>query len=371
MSARQGLGQKPYLHSLDLLRGFAALCVCLYHTGFLLTGGFHLLPGGYLCVDLFFLLSGFVIARTYDPRMAEGMTISSFCVQRLARLYPLFFATTLFGFLVAAAWLYNHTHDFDFERLLPTLAGNLLLIPNFSSPYGINSTFPFNGATWSIFFEFYANVAFVLFWPLLNMRRLMIITGVSAMLLAIAAAQAHSLDIGAKTYELVLAIPRVVFSFSLGVIISRLHRRESTVSGLWPSLVGLGVILIAISLRDAVPSADVWFLDICIVLFAFPLVLLGFVQLRFSGRHAAVSAFLGNISYSVYLLQTPLLIFYCGLPEIFLQRKIETLTPWAGMLFVPVLVIASYLVWSYFELPAKRRIRQWHRSITSVLRGLA
>ena len=82
--------QESYIHSLDLLRGFAALSVCLYHTGFLLMPGYHILPGGYLCVDLFFLLSGFVIARTYDRRIASGMVLGAFAIQRLARLYPLF-----------------------------------------------------------------------------------------------------------------------------------------------------------------------------------------------------------------------------------------------------------------------------------------
>ncbi|MDE2161718.1 MAG: acyltransferase [Alphaproteobacteria bacterium] len=363
--------KEPYLHSLDLLRGFAALSVCLYHTGFMLKPGFHLLPGGYLCVDMFFLLSGFVIARTYDPRIAAGMKVGVFCAQRLARLYPLFWATTLAGFAVVMAKLYQDHHVLDSKPALLTLFGNLLLIPNFLKPYGLDSLFPFNGATWSIFFEFYVNVLFFFCWPLLSTRRLCSVVGLAGILLIAAASQKHSLDIGDKTADLIVAIPRVLFSFFLGVLICRSGLKGRRRYGVWPSLVGLGIVLLAICMRDTVPTSMVWLLDICIVVFVFPVTLIAFTKMQFPGYHARVSAFLGNISYAVYLLQTPLMILYAGLPQIFLREKIAALTPWAGMVFLPAIVAIAFLVWKYFEVPAKHAVRQWHAALVETSRGAA
>lgn len=359
--------RQPYLHSLDLLRGFAALSVCFYHTGFMFTSGFHVLPGGYLCVDIFFLLSGFVIARTYDPRIATGMTMGAFCIQRLARLYPLFFATTLAGFAVVLARFYGEMHVFDGARAVLTLLGNLFLVPNFIYPYGIDSLFPFNGAAWSIFFEFYVNVLFFLLWPLLNIRRLAAIVGVSLVLLATAAARAHSLDIGDKTADLVAAVPRVLFSFFLGVLISRLPLNGARYSGVWPLLLGLGVVLGAICVRGFTAVSLVWLWDIVAVVFVFPAVVIAFTRVRLFGRRARLAGFAGNISYSVYLLQTPMIVVYSGLPQIFWGEKIATMVPWAGAIFLPAVIAAAYAVWRYFEVPAKYAVRQWHANVLEAL----
>lgn len=359
--------REPYLHSLDLLRGFAALSVCLYHTGFMFASGIHLLPGGYLCVDIFFLLSGFVIARTYDPRIAAGMTVGAFCIQRLARLYPLFLATTLAGFAVVIARLYGEMHVFDGQRAFLTLVGNLFLVPNFIYPYGIDSLFPFNGATWSIFFEFYVNMLFFLLWPLLNTRRLAVIVGASLVLLAVAAARARSLDIGDKTADLLAAVPRVFFSFFLGVLISRLPLGGARYGGIWPLFLGLGAVLAAICVRGFAAASLVWLWDVVAVVFVFPAIVVAFARARLFGYRARVAGFAGNISYSVYLLQTPMIVIYSGLPQIFWGEKIATMVPWAGAIFLPAVVAAAYAVWRYFEVPAKHAVRQWHASVLEAM----
>ncbi len=75
---------------LDGLRGVAALCVVQTHTQDLLLG--DTLPTAYLAVDLFFLLSGFVLAHAYEERLRQGMTLHRFMLARLVRLYPLYLA---------------------------------------------------------------------------------------------------------------------------------------------------------------------------------------------------------------------------------------------------------------------------------------
>ena len=357
--------QPPYLHSLDLLRGLAAILVCLYHTGFLFTRHFVMLPGGYLCVDVFFLLSGFVIARTYDPRLAAGLRIAGFCVQRLARLYPLFVMTTILGFAAVVARLHHDGNTVFTATAAWTLLANLLLIPNILHPYGLTQMFPFNGAAWSVFFEFYVNVFFVVLWKRLDSRRLIGLALVSGLLLIFAGADMHTLDIGDKTADIFAAVPRVVFSFTMGVLICRHGTAYPRLRGTWPSLAGLAIVAIAISMRGIVPEPGAWLLDVGTVLVVFPMVLVAFTRMDFSRPYVQVAAFFGNISYSVYLLQTPLMIFYSGLPELVLQKKVATLVPWAGPVFVLLVIAASYLIWRYFEIPAKRWIRDWQASVAA------
>ena len=76
--------------TLDGLRGVAAIMVLLYHCD-------QMAPRGYLGVDLFFTLSGFVIARAYGDRLASGMPVGRFVALRLVRLYPMYFVGGLLG----------------------------------------------------------------------------------------------------------------------------------------------------------------------------------------------------------------------------------------------------------------------------------
>ena len=92
---------RRYFESLDLVRGIAACAVLVYHTDFMFGLRHQLLPGGYLAVDLFFVLSGFVLSLNYQNAIASGeISFRKYLTVRLARLYPLFVATTVVGLVV-------------------------------------------------------------------------------------------------------------------------------------------------------------------------------------------------------------------------------------------------------------------------------
>lgn len=367
MNAVPARSREPYLHSLDLLRGVAAIAVCIYHINFMLTPHAQLMSGGYLCVDLFFLLSGFVIARTYDHRIASGMSLRFFCVQRLARLYPLFVIATLLGFVVINARLYEIAHGYGGGQVFFTLAGNLLLIPNFLQPFGIRSMFPFNGASWSIFFELYVNLLFFLCWRHLSLRRLGVIVAVNALLLVAVAIHRNSLDVGNRSFDIFFAVPRVAFSFFLGVLISRVKLDSVRNLGVWSALLGIGALGVILFFHGWVRPRWVGLADAGVVLFVFPALFLLFVRVDLVGIPSRVAAFLGDISYSVYLLQTPLIVAWSAVPRVLAHSEIAHYAPWAGLVFVPVLTATSYFVWKYFEVPAKRAIRRWQPGTSRVL----
>jgi peptidoglycan/LPS O-acetylase OafA/YrhL len=368
MNATPARSREPYLHSLDLLRGLGAVAVCVYHISFMLTPGLQLLSGSYLCVDLFFLLSGFVIARTYDHQIAAGMTFRSFFIQRFARLYPLFIMATLIGFVVINARLYEIAHGYGGGLIYLTLLGNLLLIPNFLEPFGIRSMFPFNGASWSIFFEFAVNIPFFLFWRQLTSWRLVAVIAVNAMLLVFVAFHRHSLDLGSKTPDLLFSAPRVGFAFFLGVAISRSKFGHSTRAfGAWTALLGMGVLSIIVFGHRWLPAAWVPLADIAVVLGVMPALFLLFLRIDLVGIPERIAAFLGDVSYSVYLLQTPLIVAVSAIPRVLAHDEIAHYAPWAGFLFMPTIMTISYFVWKYFEVPAKRAIRRWRPRTSRVL----
>ena len=87
---------------LDAMRGVAAVSVMLYHFSPFLSADI-ILPGAYLAVDLFFVLSGFVICHAYHAKLEAGMGVSRFCAVRLIRLYPLYIAATILGLLYIVA----------------------------------------------------------------------------------------------------------------------------------------------------------------------------------------------------------------------------------------------------------------------------
>ena len=113
-SAVMNQTSKPHYEILDGLRGVAAVLVMLYHIG----EGFATSPvdqsvnHGYLAVDLFFILSGFVIGYAYDDRWDIGLTVKDFLRRRLIRLHPM----VIMGVLLA--WVCLKFYDEPLRRRL-------------------------------------------------------------------------------------------------------------------------------------------------------------------------------------------------------------------------------------------------------------
>ena len=161
---------KPHYELLDGLRGVAALLVVFHHIfeGYAFAGSVNgvgdgiiaHLNHGYLAVDFFFLLSGFVIGYAYDDRWQRGFTLSDFFRRRLIRLHPM----VVFGAVVGlVCFLLQGCAHWDGSRVSVSMAMLALLAAMFmipawpGCPYevrGNGEMFPLNGPAWSLFFEY-------------------------------------------------------------------------------------------------------------------------------------------------------------------------------------------------------------------------
>ncbi len=158
---------KSHYQILDGLRGVASILVIAFHVLETYSGGnrfAQIINHGYLAVDFFFLLSGFVVAYAYDDRWPK-MTQWDFYKRRLIRLQPM----VIMGSLIGAALFYFQRCDMFgliaqtsvWKMLLIMLIGfTLIPIRPSMDIRGWQEMHPLNGPAWSLFFEYIANILY-------------------------------------------------------------------------------------------------------------------------------------------------------------------------------------------------------------------
>ena len=180
--------------TLDAMRGIAAIAVMLFHYQGTILGGLPrglLFSGGYLAVDLFFVLSGFVIAHAYDGRLAATMTAGTFVRLRLVRLMPMIWLGALLGASFMLFSLRRPPNEIAWVAPL-----NAFIIPTWTSISP--DLFPINAPAWSLLFELIANIAFALMFRHLGTTRLLGVMAISVPFLVFAAFTFGSLNGGSR-----------------------------------------------------------------------------------------------------------------------------------------------------------------------------
>ncbi len=162
------LSSKPRYEILDGLRGVAAIIVVIFHLFETYSRGprFQIVNHGYLAVDFFFLLSGFVVGYAYDDRW-DRMTVGGFFKRRLVRLHPMLVMGTLIGallFYAGASPMFEPIMQTPWWKLLLITLLCCALLPALPS-WDIRGWYemnPLNGASWSLVFEYIANILYAL-----------------------------------------------------------------------------------------------------------------------------------------------------------------------------------------------------------------
>ncbi|HEY4939929.1 MAG TPA: acyltransferase [Rhizomicrobium sp.] len=282
--------------TLDALRGVAALAVVLFH----LSG--PLAPEGYLAVDLFFLMSGFVVAAAYEERLLQGWSSGAFLLVRLKRLWPVYAAGVVLGLLCIAAirWLQPGAgFSFPPASLAQVFAMSLLLLPQLVAYDG--PAFPFNSASWSLSVELFGNLAYAALARSLRTPILIVFAAAGLAGLVLVAWRTGSLDAGVAYGDLAGGYVRFLFSFSVGVLLHRLHAvgRLPVLTLHWCiPLLGAAASFTALGGVGGMR-------DIVVVSLVYPAVLVAALHNPVSPRLTRAFAWTGAVSYPLYILHPP------------------------------------------------------------------
>ncbi|MDE2356829.1 MAG: acyltransferase [Alphaproteobacteria bacterium] len=321
---------RKHLASLDGLRGVAALAVALKHFQNLSRINLHLQQAA-VAVDLFFVLSGFVIAQAYEQRLTDGLGWGAYMRLRLARLYPAIFGGLVIALILRFAFGGPYVWSFTFQfALLPVLVGPML--------YG-GDIFPLDGPQWSLFWELVVNGLHAAVYRWLSPGRLVLIMAAAAVGLALAAWAWGWLDVGWTRRTFWCGLPRVIYGFSAGVLIYRLRARGWAAPKVPYPLI---LLILAACMVRWVPSIRLyWARDLLLVTVILPMIVAFAVSAEAKGRWVKPVLWLGTISYPLYTLHVPLLRGYR-----WLLMEAPPITAWEGkvgwcLAFVGVVAFAG------------------------------
>jgi peptidoglycan/LPS O-acetylase OafA/YrhL len=323
------LPSKPHYPILDGLRGVAALLVVAFHLceahAMQLGDRYHLdqvINHGYLAVDFFFLLSGFVIGYAYDDRWGS-MSFKNFFTRRLVRLHPLVIWGTLVGALLFyfqasdVVWLGVDLNAVPVWKVILTMLVGFTLIPLTPSMdiRGWAEMHPLNGPCWSLFFEYVANILYALFVRKLSNTVLAVLVFLCGAALIHLTLTNPSGDVtGGWSFnvaQLHVGFVRMLYPFFAGLLLFRVAKLRSINNAfLWCSM---GIIVLLSLPRFG--GADHFWMNglyeaLCIILF-FPLIVyLGASGNAMSPVTAKVSKFFGDLSYPIYITHYPIIYVY-------------------------------------------------------------
>ena len=391
------LDSKPRYQILDGLRGVAALMVLFFHCfeTYNPVFGTQIINHGFLGVDFFFVLSGFVIGYAYDDRW-DRMSTWGFFKRRIVRLHPMLIAGTVIGaclFFLGASEGLNTIADCPGWMFALAFVMGILMIP--TGPgldiRGFSETYTFTGPAWTLMYEYIGNILYALF-----LRKLP--TVVLAVLCACCAFFTLDLCLGLEAIPLppseimlpdgtiatsvgphynviggwsltpdhvYIGFARLLYPFLCGLVISRVLRSRITPDNpsgsplhakggfWWCSLILVAIFSIPqIGGKPGLPDGIFQALSILVL---FPLVvLLGAGSVTASPRSTRVCKFLGDISYPLYITHYPLM---------YLQMAWVAEHPDAPVwmhivLNIGIVILAVFIAWACFKL-YDWPLRQW------------
>ncbi|MDE2435395.1 MAG: acyltransferase [Sphingomonadales bacterium] len=272
------------LYGLDALRGIAAICVLGLHVHAIYGGFPDLFGKAYLAVDFFFMLSGYLMARTYGERLASGMSGLQFFRIRYRRLWPVMAV----GGLVGAYYLWTATQNPWLFGVL--FAANIMLVP-----VGFQQElFPLNVPAWSVFLELFVNAIHGFILARLRTGALVVIALCALAATVRFARDSGALDLGARPSSLVPGLFRAILSYSIGMMLFQ-RWRDGGAPHVSPLLAAVGFPALLV-LPWALGIAH-WAYDLAFVLFACPLLLAGGLALR---HPSTLALALGSASFPLY-----------------------------------------------------------------------
>ncbi|PXA87822.1 acyltransferase, partial [Nostoc sp. 3335mG] len=346
--------------ALDGLRGIAALLVVAFHLFEAHARGDmqrQIVNHGYLAVDFFFLLSGFVIAHAYDDRWPH-MSIGDFVRRRLIRLQPMVVLGSMVGMIVFALAMPMTGDAVSTPRLLAIMLLGAAMIP--LAPHtGIRSgeaMYPLNGAAWSLFYEYLANAFYAAGIRDFSNRTIGLIVALSALAVIHLAVFGPRGDlVGGWAFDgwgIHIGLTRVMFPFVAGILLRRM-RHCVAIPGGFP--VSAALLIAALAMPRIGGTDRLWLnglYEAGCVLLLFPLIVVIGAGGVTDDRTEALSQTLGDLSYPLYVTHYPVACLYAAWVELyrpsFEARLLVGLATFAAMI---ALAYASLTLW---DAPVRR-----------------
>ena len=321
--SHNSLATKPHYPILDGLRGVASVLVIIFHIFETFTGGnrfIQIINHGYLAVDFFFLLSGFVVAYAYDDRWGK-LTQWGFYKRRLIRLQPM----VIMGSIIGAALFYFQVSPVAFPNvagtpvwqvlLLMVIGATLIPVPLSMDIRGWQEMHPLDGPAWSLFFEYIANILYAV-----------IVRRFSKLILSIFVSLAALMMIGYLLFGpqgdliggwslngpgLFVGFTRVLYPFFAGVLLLRAGKLIRIKNAFWWCSL---LIIIVLGIPRIGDQHQLWMngiYDAAAVIIMFPLIVsIGAGGVLHTQKSERICKFLGDISYPLYITHYPLIYIY-------------------------------------------------------------
>ena len=361
---------KPHYHLLDGLRGVAALMVIWYHVfeGYAFAGGTTIdtFNHGYLAVDFFFILSGFVIGYAYDDRWGKNFTMKDFIKRRLIRLHPMVIMGAVVGaitFYIQGSVQWDGTH-IGISMVMLSLLCTIFFIPAMPGVgyevRGNGEMFPLNGPCWSLFFEYIGNILYALFIRRLSNKALTIVVvllGVALASFAIFNVSGYG-NIGVgwtlDGVNFIGGLLRMLFPFSMGMLLSRNFKPMKLRGAFWICTLVM-IALFAVPYLEGTESicTNGIYEAFCIII-AFPILLwIGASGTTTDKKSTQICKFLGDISYPIYVIHCPFMyLFYAWL----IKNQLFTLgETWQVALCVYAWnILFAYLCLKLYDEPVRK-----------------
>jgi Predicted acyltransferases len=342
------LPTKQHFEILDGLRGIAALAVVLFHfMEWVYTDPTKNFIGhGFLAVDFFFCLSGFVIGYAYDDRIAK-MGLRKFFISRIIRLHPLVIAGSILGLL---AFLFDpfggHTELYSNGKIILTLLCSLFMIPlPIIADRGFN-LFSFNAPAWSLFWEYIANIVYAFVLYRIGRSYLLLLTIISAFAICYVSYSSGNLLGGWSGPTFWDGCARISYSFLAGLLIYRSDWIIKNKLG----FIGLSILLL---LAFIMPFSNWnWLSEPLVVLLYFPLLIALGAGAVLTPNFKKVCVFSGNISYPLYMTHYAVLWMFGNYYTTHKPDNMQLTTIVISGLIL--LVGFAYLVMAFYDIPVRK-----------------
>ncbi|WP_299291155.1 acyltransferase [uncultured Mucilaginibacter sp.] len=343
------LKTKPHFEILDGLRGIAAVSVVIFHFMEIAVPDYpkNFIAHAYLAVDFFFCLSGFVIAYAYDSKL-EKIGVLQFFKLRLIRLHPLVVIGSVLGLLTFLFDPFSNLHlAYSSGKTFLMFLASILLIPYASVHERYFNFFHFNPPTWSLFWEYIANIFYALILFKLRNKTMWALLLIAAVLLGYEANYAGNLSVGWGGGNFTGGGIRVFYSFLAGMLV---YRTKWIVK----SRLGFPLISILLIIAFLIPFADKFnpITDPLVIIFYFPFLIALGAGASLSAKNNRICKFLGEISYPLYMVHYPFIWIFFSYVEAAkpTMGQLETVIPIATVLLIGL----AYYVLVFFDLPLRK-----------------